>query len=276
MSLLLALYVGAQLPAADDGGTGSMESVRAQYRADAEKYSFYAAARQTPPLALTEKPVLRWSSLNDYSGDVFIWTSEGLPIVVGCMLSGPSGPRARRMIHEFHLVGQQPTMPLDLLSHQRWEPASGLSRTPVPGAAAPASSAAGRLAQLRQLSRAFAVRMEAVNGDWDLRLLPQPLFRYGDDGKEVVDGALFAYVWTTGTDPEFLLLLECRKTPRGMEWQFAPVRLTLRPLRLEHQGKEVWRVGAHQEPPQTTALLYTSGAVRTFEVKVAPHESPMP
>jgi hypothetical protein len=106
--------------------------------------------------------------------------------------------------------------------------------------------------------------------------LPQPLFRYGDDGKEVVDGALFAYVWTTGTDPEFLLLLECRNTPQGMQWQFAPMRFTLRPLRLEHQGKEVWRVEAHQEPPKTTTLLYTTGAVRTFEVNVAPHDSAMP
>src|SRR5205823_6238465 len=97
----------------------------------------------------------------------------------------------------------------------------------------PAATAAVRLSQLRQLSRSFAVHMEAVNGNWELRLLSQPIFRYGTDGSDVIDGALFAYVWTTGTDPEFLLLLECRKTPDGPRWHYAPLTFTTRPLRLE-------------------------------------------
>jgi hypothetical protein len=45
---------------------------------------------------------------------------------------------------------------------------------------------------------------------WELRLLPKPLYRYASRSQKVLDGALFAYVWTRGTDPEWLLLLEAR------------------------------------------------------------------
>jgi hypothetical protein len=275
MSLLvLATYLLAQPPAAADTGTGSLESVRAEYLADAEKYAFFADVQHKQPLELLAKPVMRWSSLKDYSGDVFVWTRDGLPAVVGCMLSGPSGERARNMSHEFHLVADEPIAAIDLRSRQRWQPAEGLKRSPVEGAPVPATSAAGRLTQMRQISRAFAVQMEAVNGTWELRLLPQPLFRYGDEQTEVVDGALFAHVWTTGTDPEFILLLECHKTENGSAWHFASVQFTNRALRLEHNGREVWRVDAHKEPASPTKLLYTTGFVRTFPITLPATTSP--
>jgi hypothetical protein len=244
--------------------------VRAEYRADAEKYAFSTDPQHKQPLTLAAKPIFSWTSLKDYSGDVFVWTKDGLPVIVGCMLSGPNGPRARNVSHEFHLVAEEPIAPIDLPSRQRWEPAEGLKRTLVANAPLPAASAPGRLAQLRQISRSFAVHMEAVNGNWELRLLPQPVFRYGDETMEVIDGALLAYVWTTGTDPELFLLLECRNTPEGPRWHYAPLQFTLRPLRLEHHGSEVWRVEAHKEPASPTKLLYTTGFVRALDVNAQP------
>src|SRR3954471_13331548 len=202
IALTIALVARPAAPA--DTGAGSLESVRAEYRLDAEKYEFFADNARKQPLLLMTKPVMRWSSLKDYSGDVFVWTKNGLPVVVGCMLSGPNGERARNISHEFHLLADEPIAPIDLPSHRRWQPAEGLKRVPIASAPQPAATTAGRLTQMRQLSRSFAVRMEAVNGTWELRLLPQPLFRYGDKADGVLDGALFAYVWTTGTDPEFL------------------------------------------------------------------------
>ena len=60
----------------------------------------------------------------------------------------------------------------------------------------------------------------------------------------VVDGAVFAYVWSNGTDPEILLLLECRREKDGMlTWKYGPARFTHRGLRVEHGGQEVWKVG---------------------------------
>jgi hypothetical protein len=105
--------------------------------------------------------------------------------------------------------------------------------------------------------------MEA-DGNWELRLLPQPLFRYGDEQESVVDGALFAYVWSKGTDPEFVLMLECRKTEKGVAWHFAPVRFSTRQLWLEYKGKEVWSAASHQEPSETNTVVYTTAFARTM------------
>jgi hypothetical protein len=268
--LALALGLLAQPSDVSDVGTGSLESVRAEYQSDADKYAFFADGQHKQRLELVAKPVMRWSSLKDYSGDVFVWTKDGLPLVIGCMLSGPNGQRSRGMSHEFHLVANEPIAAIDLPARRRWQPEEGLKRLVVDGAPAPATSAAGRLTQMRQLSRAFMVHMEVVNGTWELRLLPQPLFRYGNDSTGVIDGALFAHVWTTGTDPEFILLLEFRRTENGPAWHFAPLRFTNRALRLEYNGRQVWSVDAHQERDNPTKQLYTTGFVRTFPVSIPP------
>jgi len=267
MSLIaVAICLLAQPATSPDTGTGSLESVRAEYRSDAEKYEFFADTAHKEPLQWMAKPIMRWSSLKDYSGDVFVWTKDGLPLVVGCMLSGPNGERGRNVSHEFHLLADEPIAPIDLATRKRWQPESGLRRLPINGAPTPAAAAAGRLTQMRQISRSFAVHMEAVNGTWELRLLPQPIFRYGNEITGVMDGALFAYVWTTGTDPEFILLLESRKTEKVPAWCFAPVQFTNRPLALDHNGREVWRIAAHKEPAQQSSLPYTTGFVRNFTI----------
>jgi len=274
--LLLVTCMLGEPPAANEKGTGSLESVRAEYLADAEKYQFYADTAHKEPLELVAKPVMRWTSLKDYSGDVFVWTHRAVPAVVGCMLSGPSGERTRNLTHEFHLVSDEPIAPVDLASRRRWQPAEGLKRQVIEGAPAPATSPTGRLTQMRQISREFMVQMEAVNGTWELRLLPQPLLRYGDEKSDVIDGALLAHVWTTGTDPEFILLLECRKTDKGNVWHFAPVQFTNRALRLAYGGREVWHIEPHQEPNGQTTLLYTTAFVRTFTPATAATTAPQP
>src|SRR5438874_280004 len=169
--IFIAICLLAQPPAEAEQGTGSLESVRAEYKSDAEKYAFFADEVQKQPLELTPKPVMRWSSLKDYSGDVFVWMQRGVPAVIGCMLSGPNGADRRNMSHEFHLLADQPIAGIDLASHRRWRPAEGLKRTSIADAPAPAASTAGRLTQMRQISRSFSVHMEAVNGMWELRLL---------------------------------------------------------------------------------------------------------
>ena len=72
-----------------------------------------------------------------------------------------------------------------------------------------------------------------------MRLLPQPLFRYGSEDSEVVDGALYAFV--QGTDPEVILRLEARQTDDGPEWQYALARMNSVKFVAQYQGREVWR-----------------------------------
>ena len=67
---------------------------------------------------------------------------------------------------------------------------------------------------MRSLAREFNGRSLSDQGQaWELRLLPQPLYRYESTDPDVLDGALFTLVSSAGTDPEIILLLEARKTP---------------------------------------------------------------
>jgi hypothetical protein len=243
-----------------------IDRLRQVYQQDAQKFSFFDADQAALPLL--GHPILRWSQDDDWSGDVFLWTSGGVPAVVGCLLSGPQPDGKRIFFDEFHLLAEKPIAPSDFPSGRRWQAAEGLKREPLPEAPAPAMSAAARLTQMRRFARDFTAHMEA-DGVWQLRLLPQPLYRYGDPAGPVADGALFAYVWTKGTDPEVILLLECRRTADGLAWFFAPVRFSSRGVWLRRDGAEVWRVESHREPAgSSTDQIYTSAYSRTASIDV--------
>jgi hypothetical protein len=256
---------------------GPLEFLRGQYREDAEKYVFHADAERKMEFKLIDKPIMRWATDNDWSGDIFVWTFDGRPGVVGCMLSGPSGETNRLAFHEFHLLDEKPIAPAELQTHRQWKPEKGLPRMAIEGAPPPAATASRRLAQMRQMAREFTAHLQAES-DWELRLLPQPLFRYGEpeegDKAYVVDGALFTWIWSRGIDPEVILLLECRRTDEGLAWHYAPVRFSNRPVWLKLGDKEVWRVDSHNEPAGgVTSDIYTTAYARTFPADSKP-ESP--
>jgi len=273
LGIALCLFTQPVSEAKVEPAPAVSESIQQLYRQDAEKYLFETGDEKPQALKLVEKPIMRWSNDDDWSGDVFMWTNKGVPAVVGCILSGPSGETNRIVFHEFHLLADKPLAPIDLLTKRKWQPKEGLARIPVADAPKPAPAAGARLAQMRQLSRKFSAHMEA-DGTWELRLLSQPLYRYGDEDTEVVDGALFAYVWTKGTDPEVLLLLECRKHGKELVWTYAPVRFSNRQVWLKYEDKEVWRVAGHKEPGTTTDLNYTTAYARTAPKDSAKEPSP--
>ena len=111
----------------------------------------------------------------------------------------------------------------------------------MPHAPPPAGTAVRRLNQMRALAREYSA---AVTG-WDkdqqvLRLLPQPVYRYGRPGGAVADGALFAYC--KGTNPEVLLLVEAVKDGKGLQWQYAFARMSSRACEVRREDKVVWSV----------------------------------
>ncbi len=96
---------------------------------------------------------------------------------------------------------------------------------------------------MRTLTRDFtASTLDHKDRHWELRLLPQPLYRYESTDPDVLDGAVFAFVTSAGTDPEALLVIEARK-PAGKDlpvWHFAAGRFTDTELRVKHKGNEVF------------------------------------
>lgn len=83
---------------------------------------------------------------------------------------------------------------------------------------------------MRNLAREFSGWMKQDGDVTQLRLLPQPIFRYKSRDMGVLDGALFALVWK-GTDPDVLLLLE--------HGEVALARFNWREMWVERKDKEI-------------------------------------
>jgi hypothetical protein len=111
---------------------------------------------------------------------------------------------------------------------------SAVTMAPLTSAPQPARSAGGRLSQMRQLARQFAVREKLRDGTaLECRLLAQPIDRYASSDGTIADGAIFAFA--NGTNPELGLLLECDEK----RWTYGAVRLSAAELALELDGREV-------------------------------------
>jgi hypothetical protein len=112
----------------------------------------------------------------------------------------------------------------------------------------PAATATGRLQQMRALCRDFAAHSMSVRGErTELRLLPQPLYRFQSTDPDVMDGGLFAFVCSIGTDPEVFLLLEARKMEDGPRWQYTLARFSHMDLHVSYKNHEVWQALRDQE-----------------------------
>jgi hypothetical protein len=221
----------------------------------ARAYEFRSRDDAKREFALRDAPILRWTNpvgMRKAKGDVFLWTDRGRAAVVLSIyeMTDPSGS----FFYEDRELCSLALGPFVATSkdHGEWRPSKpGVSLKSLPGAGAPRSSRALRLRQMRELAERFTAdkttRQDVVR---DLRLLPQPVYRYEGDHPDLLDAALFAFV--EGTDPEAFLLLEARKVDGGYEWQFALARMTSVRLRAYDRGKEVWEAPRFDGTPGAT------------------------
>jgi hypothetical protein len=191
------------------------------------------------PLALRAEPVLKWSNplVGEIYGEDFVWTSKGRPDVVWSL-------------HRWYRDGPHEAVEYLSLTTDRiiadkdgrviWSPSRpGIEMKPIPEAPIPASSAAQRLRQMRELAKEFTSRQTRRDGvEQENRLLTQPIYRYERTESPLIDGALFAFV--QGTDPELLLLIEAHQVEGNPQWQYGLARMTSLEQRVSHRGKAVW------------------------------------
>jgi hypothetical protein len=250
VSLMLAALTGLLVLLADEQleeTQARIAAVRAYYAKAAARFEFKLDGADEEPLTFVKTPVFRWANEpGPWTGDLFIWTRQGRPEVIGCLYSPPPQANRRSIRQEFHLLSETPLAPVLMPSGARWEPKNGLKLQPIENFETPADKPILRLAQMRKAVRDFSGHMTDLDDSlMNLRSLPQPLIRYQPDGGPVVDGALFTFVSMAGTDPELILLVECRKSGDVLRWYYAPVRFTNREVWLKHRGVEVWRDGMH-------------------------------
>jgi hypothetical protein len=280
--LAMLILVPAMLGPAIAGGApqegrearGKHERLLQVYLGEVRQYTMNRGSGGREALELREKPVYVWTNplrAGGQDGAVFVWTCRGRAEVIGTIFSNPA-TGTRGIQHEFHSLAptslEVSRRPPAGSTGETWSPkGEGITLAPVPGAEAPADTPARRLNQMRSLARAFSGTTEDKDGNrWELRMLPQPFYRYESTVPAVVDGAVFAFVTSAGTDPEALLVLEARKEPgaAGPTWQFAAARFTDLSLVMKYQGKSAFTA------PRIDGPFGPSGSYWIFHDRVIP------
>jgi hypothetical protein len=268
MTIAHAVALWCLLPAAgsapDDppkpDAAGEEKAARMGHMKRAAKgYEIALASDPAKKLALAEEPLLRFDDqvTGVVDGTVFLWTLDDRPAAVASIWIRKTGHE----FHEFQSLAAGALTASDR-GQTKWAPAQpGIERKPAPIAQPPAGSAAGRLNQMRALAREYTAAVAASEKDrQELRLLPQPVYRYGRADGPVVDGAVFAYC--KGTNPEVLLLVEAVKNGKDLDWGHAFARMTTRACEVRRDDKVVWAVprlygGSPTDPYFNVVQRYT-------------------
>lgn len=249
--LLLLSIVPSQLAAEKDKNLNAADddalraSVTATAKAFAGRCEFSAAEAGQTKFVLHPEPILRWSNptVGKVFGEVFVWTDHGRPAVIGSWYRWFSPDWGRTFEACSLSRGRVSGRVNDVRFWNSDQP--GLTLQPLENADAPAKTPAARLVQMRRLAGDFVANLTDTRGNdsgvkRQLRLLPQPVFRYlaPKADSTYLDGALFAFV--EGTDPEAFLILEATQVKDDVSWHFGLVRMNRDALRITFRDKEVW------------------------------------
>lgn len=212
-------------------------------RDELQKWDLKAGMEVPAKFALVNEPVLRWTNpyVGRVYGSVFLWTLDGRPAAIASAFKWFSP-------HQAFYIELKSLSPKSLIGsrggREVWRSrAAPMEWSVLTDAAAPRASARERLQQMRDLARDFSAELIDRRNDADgrrvqLRLLPQPIFRFREVKPTSSDGALFCFV--QGTDPEILLLFQVSRS--SPSWEYSLARLNTDALVVRHQSHEVWSV----------------------------------
>ncbi len=209
-------------------------------------------AGKTVDLVIGKQPLLRFQDPARAFHDGGIWSAnaEGVPVMLIALEHYESG-WAWELIS---LTNRKLTV--ELPDGWKWSPQQvGAERKPIPNAASPAASERARLVQMKLLARKFSASESGSGQTYELRLLPQPLTRYADPKNELIDGALFVFVY--GTNPEILMSLECHKTAEEADaWYCGFAPLTTAKASVRFNDNETWAQEPVEMPKTQSPYTY--------------------
>jgi hypothetical protein len=227
-------------------------------RQEAALYSLRAADDEKSRIVLNEDSLLRWHNSVNQSvfGNIFVWLKAGRPELVASIYRFYE-PKVE-FAAEFQSLSLGPLV-MEKNGEEVWTPKEpGVVFEEFDGAAAPSQSKPQRLIEMRKLAEQFSVQLtDWSNETYLLRLMPRPLVRYESPESEVLDGALFAYTYTT--DPELLVMVEARKSGDGYRWMYGLARMNIGELKVTHREREVWTAPRLEHP-----YLYKDGVYTLF------------
>jgi hypothetical protein len=126
-----------------------------------------------------------------------------------------------------------------------WHPESGaVAFKTISEARSPAPTAAQRLRQMKELARRFSAHevtyppFSQEKTRHELELKPQPVHRYNDADRDIIDGAVFLIAHEA--EPELILLIEAVKEGGKVFWQFGAAGIGGAEFHLALDGVEVY------------------------------------
>jgi hypothetical protein len=263
--LIGTLFVGVRMTAAEDAPAKTdperAEAAKQFAYFDALAKRFDARLESGVQLERSGDSIFNWTIDRSWHGSFYVWTAKGRPAMVGCFLADSERADHRRAFIELHAMADEPFTPLSFSADKNyeWNPVAA-KNPPIVVRDAPNPSPQERLRRLqfRELAEQFEVTMFREEGANDkqeeLRLLAKPLYRYPDSKDGSLDGALFAYLTTKGTDPEFLLAVECDPRLETGGWKIRPLRSCTRRLELRRGRTVVWKCDEYSEASRQTKL----------------------
>jgi hypothetical protein len=181
-------------------------------------------------------------------GTLWLWGTQGRPVALFAQNRDLTDPS----VGGFELVAL--TDGVSAVMHDGWKwspPSSALNMKSFPDVPAAAETEAGRLVQFKALARRFDVSEKLGDEQSPLRLLPTPVYRYQDPGPGMVDGALF--ILGHGTNPEAVLVIECRTQNGGASWSYGFVPLAAAAVTARLNEQIVWEKESTPGPKRQDA-----------------------
>ena len=194
-------------------------------------------------LLLHDVPLLYYSNpvrTTGQHGTMFLWTEEGRPAVLGSVWSAidRQKPNLRNVTHEFHSLVEDSEVHSLVKGQPRWTSGeAGIAWQRLAGVPAPGTTRTARLIQMRELARRLSASITAEEKN-ELRLMPQPLYRYPENAVGAIDGALF--VFALATDPELVLLIEDSADSDEPVWQVAFARFGNLAMEVKDGDRTLW------------------------------------
>lgn len=194
-------------------------------------------------LKLREEPLMHTQNPegeSEVSGTIFLWeTKDGRPAVIQTIFCYWKDVRMRCRHEMISLIPE--ALEADFDSEIVWQPqGDSIKFTKLADVQTPATNAARRLIQMRQIAKDFTRELEMLNHPTErLTLLPTPLHRYEVAAENIVDGAVFSFA--VSTNAEILLMLEARKESDGsLNWYWSAARAHYVELNLKYKDNIVW------------------------------------
>lgn len=202
------------------------------------RFTIQVGDRKEP--AKVGDPCLRWTNPISKAADgvVAVYAHNGgRPAAIGQFFFNFQ----KKWVNEFAII---PESDVAIVRSGRvfWKPSEFVCKfADLPQSPVPAAKPALRLPQMRAIAADFSVvdHFGVQPVEQNLRLLPQPVYRYAEEGK-IVDGALF--IFALGTDPECCVLVEAYQDDKDSRYRYAVAPMSIYQLEVRYKKNPVWSI----------------------------------